>query len=332
MAAFSAVVSTSIALAADAQWGRLYILPSTVSVRENPSDTALQVRVLKAGQKVRVDFQDDGWAAVFDPKETKRSELRALGYVKLADLKGGQAAAEDIPASSIEVRKKGREDKVEQRAEAKPQKAEKKTAAKAPAKAAKAAAPKTFGEVRVADRSLSVRAERDKDSTLRRVLKAGQKVRVDMLENGWYAVFDPEEKERDLDRAWGFASAKYLVQESEYAGGAPAETPAKAQKPAKDDTVGYAVLSRKADHHKPPVMTLRVRLDLAHPPIQEAMRKIAREIWKAEHKDGENLQLELLLAGMDAKGLAYAVAKFHDDGRLREFWWRDVVLDKTGGK
>ena len=112
--------------------------------------------------------------------------------------------------------------------------------------------------------------------------------------------------------------------------GAPlAPAPDKAQKAkAAEEAVGYSVLQRKTDRRKPPVTTLRVRLDLAQPPAQEAMRKIAHEIWKAERKKDENLQLELYLSSMDPKGLAYAVAKFHEDGRVREFWWRDVVLDK----
>jgi hypothetical protein len=339
--AFSAVVLVSSAAAAEPSWGRLYILPVAVSVRENPSDTALQVRVLKAGQKVRVDFQEDGWAAVFDPKETKRSELKALGYAKLAELKA-PGAYEQVTGSSIEVRKPAPDAKAEVLVNGKSvhTKADKggKRAAKEPAREAKAPG-KGFGEVRVADRQLTVRAARDKDSEFRKVLKPGQKVRVDFHEDGWFAVFDPEETVRDLKRAWGYCRDKYLVAEAAYAGPpaeaiapgmAQAPTPDKGQKAkASEEAVGYSVLQRKTDRHKPPVTTLRVRLDMTQPPAQETMRKIAHEIWKAERKKDENLQLELYLSSMDPKGLAYAVAKFHEDGRVREFWWRDVVLDKT---
>ncbi|HWR04606.1 MAG TPA: LPS ABC transporter substrate-binding protein LptA, partial [Humidesulfovibrio sp.] len=55
------------ALAEEPRWGRLYVVTGNVSVRESPADGALKVRVLKAGQTVRVDFQDEAWAAVFDP-------------------------------------------------------------------------------------------------------------------------------------------------------------------------------------------------------------------------------------------------------------------------
>lgn len=340
------------ALAEEPRWGRLYTVTGNVPVRENPADSALQVRVLKAGQKVRVDFQDEGWAAVFDPKEPVRSELRALGYAKLAELKSkgnlelAQATSIEVkkprPDARPEVRVDGRTEKTEVKPEPKP-------AAKTDARQAKAkAAPaRDFGEIRVADRQLTVRAGRDKDSEFRRVLKAGQRVRVDFLEDGWFAVFDPEEKVRDLSRAWGFSRDKYLVLEAAYSGPlleippakpapvapAVAPAPAKGQKPKAeaqdDDAVGYAVLERKDDHQKPtPNVTMRVRLELTQAPAPDALRKIVREIWKAERKKNENLQLEVLLTGMDAHGLAYAVARFHDDGRLREFWWRDVVVGK----
>jgi len=338
------------AQAAEPHWGTLYVLSGTVSVRENPSDSALQVRMLKAGQKVRVDFQDDGWAAVFDPKESARSELRAMGYAKLAELKA-HSSTELAQVRSIEVRKPAPDAKPEVLVDGKPVKAGTKPNAKPGAKvASKGAAAKGFGELRVADRQLTVRAMRDKESAFRRMLKPGQRVRVDFLEDGWFAVFDPDEKSRDLKNAWGYSRDKYLVPESAYSGPpdtaiAPNSAPAqrvpgpaasssatatpKGQKLNPDEeAVGYAVMERKSDRHKPPVTTLRVRLDFTKPPAQEVMRKITREVWKAEHKKNEPLQLEIFLTGMDPHGLAYAVAKFHDDGRIKEFWWRDVVMNK----
>lgn len=363
------------ALAEEPRWGRLYVVTGNVSVRESPADGALKVRVLKAGQTVRVDFQDEAWAAVFDPKEQVRSELKAMGYAKLTELRAN-GRLELAQATSIEVRKprpdanpevlvNGRPEKSTASAKSaaksaeKPVKVDSKADGKADsrtgAKPEKAAKPehkaaKGFGEIRVADRALSVRAQRDKESEFKRLLQPGQRVRVDFLEDGWFAVFDPEEKTRDLAKAWGYSRDKYLVPEDSYAGvppdamsnvaavrpassapAAPAQAPsapAKGQKAKAEADVGYAVVTRKEDRKKPPTVTLRVRLDMAQPPAPEALRKIAREIWKAERKKDENLQLELLLNGMDAGGLAYATARFHEDGRLREFWWRDVVLGK----
>lgn len=358
------------AQAEEPRWGHLYALTGNVTVRENPSDDSLKVRVFKAGQKVRVDFIDAGWAAVFDPKEPVRSELKALGYARLDELRA-HGAPTVAQASSIEVRKPGPDAKPEvlvngapvptkaapakpaTKVEAAPVKSVMKTEAapakpqaNSPAKSTtkpSAKPDKGFGEIRVPDRDLAVRASRTTESEFKKLIRPGQRVRVDYWEDGWFAVFDPQEKTRDLARAWGYSRDKYLVPESAYAGpppAAPAATssvpveaaPAKAQKPKPDEapSVGYAVIERKTGGRKPPVTTLRVRLDLSKPPAAELLRKVVREIWKAERRKDENLQLEVYLNGMDAHGLSYATARFHDDGRLREFWWREVVLGKPG--
>lgn len=335
------------------RWGRVYTISGNIAVRENPSDDALKVRMLKAGQRVRVDFQDAGWAAVFDPREFGRSELKAWGYVRLDELHlhGTPAAA---AASSVEVRKPRPDAKPEVLVNGRPDKAETpKPADKAGSAASKPAskpvpapvakAGKYFGEIRVPDRDLAVRASRSTESEFKKLIRPGQRVLVDFWEDGWFAVFDPAEKTRDMAKAWGFSRDKYLVPEGAYSGPPPAAVPPAAApasspapgaaapaktekpKPAEEPAVGYTVLERKTER-KPPTVTLRVRLDLSQPPAQDALRKIVREIWKAERKQDENLQLEVLLAGMDAHGLAYALARFHADGRIREFWWREVVL------
>ena len=317
---------TAKELARQPGWGRVYTVSGKVAVRENPALDALTVRVLKSGQKVRVDFVDDGWAAVFDPAEMVRAETRAQGYVRLAELH-----AEASPGAKPEALPRSEQP-------AKPEKPAKPPAADQAKKtgAKKQAPPQPFGEIRVADRKMAVRAGRDKDTEFKRLLPAGKRVRVDFLEDGWFAVFDPEEKVRDLSRAWGYGRDKFLVPEKDYAGQplpeatepAGKEAPAKgAQKQKNGDAVGYAVLSRQADLLRPlaPVV-LRVRLDMPAPPAPEALRKIVREIWKAERRKNEDLQVEVLLPGMEKDGLAFAVARFHDDGRLKEFWWREVVL------
>jgi hypothetical protein len=341
----------AVAQAKEVGWGRVYTASGQVTVRENPEDGALTVRVLKSGQKVRVDFVEDGWAAVFDPAETVRAETRAQGYVRLSELRTGArpepvllAAAPDKPEKTAKPEKVAKPEK-----SAKPDKG----VQNAPKKAAPTG---DFGEIRVADRRMAIRAGRDKDTDFVRLLQPGRRVRVDFHEDGWFAIFDPDEKVRDLKRAWGFGRDKYLVPEKDYAGqplpdSAPAasevsakpadkpapktaakdtpEAPAQKQKHGAQDSdaVGYAVLGRQTDSLRPlaPVV-LRVRLEAATPPAPEALRKIVREIWKAERRKGEDLQVEVLLQGMDKAGLAYAVGRFHEDGRLREFWWRDVVL------
>jgi hypothetical protein len=348
-AALLALACAASGLAREPGWGHVYTVSGKVSVRENPAADALQVRVLKSGQKVRVDFEDAGWAAAFDPAETVRAETRAQGYVRLAELRAEARPEASFPSSekAAAPEKAGKAQKP-----AKPEKSEKsgKAAPVDPARkngAPKQAKPQAFGEIRVADRNMAVRAGRDKGTEFLRLLQAGQRVRVDSLEDGWYVVFAPDETVRDLSRAWGYGRDRYLVPEKDYAGqplpapaepaaqGAPAKPPAAAKEPEarsvakqKDGAaVAYSVLGRQADHLRPlsPVV-LRVRLDVPAPPAPEALRRIVREIWKAERRKSEDLQVDVLLPGMDQGGLAYCVARFHDDGRLREFWWREVVL------
>lgn len=357
----AALLACCVTLAFSAErWGRLYTLTGEVSVREKPSASAAQARLLKAGQKVRVDARDETWAAVYDPQQQERDEAKAWGFARLAELRSRgivEVVRKDGTTTSIEVRRPDAVAEAKPAAAAtakKPEKSPEKAAEKAsekPAKPEAQAKPEApakpaaeFGEIRVADRMLMVRAARDKDSAFRRLLRPGQKVRVDFQADGWYAVFDPAERVRELSRAWGYGRDKYLVPEAAYAA-PPAEPESSRAAPAKaehkpDEAVGYAVIERKDDIRKDAAAkagkrvaaqtaaTLRVRLDLAQPPAQDTLRKVMREIWKAERRKNEDLRLEVLLQGMDAHGLAYAVARFHEDGRVREFWWREVVLGK----
>ncbi len=352
MAALLALACAATGLAKEPGWGRVYTVRGKVTVRENPEQTALAVRVLKSGQKVRVDFEDGGWAAVFDPAETVRAETRAQGYVRLAELRS-EARIGARPEAALQPEQSEKPAKPEK--STKSEKSDKPQKSAAPgtadkgkkAESRKGAQAQSFGEIRVADRPMAVRAGRDKDTEFKRLLKAGQRVRVDFQEDGWFAVFAPDETGRDLARAWGYGRDKYLVPEKDYTGQPlpePTEAAAKeslakpaaagkeaqakpAPKQKGEDAVGYSVLARQADHLRPlaPVV-LRVRLEVAAPPAPEALRKIVREIWKAERRKSEDLQVEVLLPGMDQGGLAYGVARFHDDGRIREFWWREVVL------
>ncbi len=399
-----------------ASWGRIFTVSRTVSVRESPFDDALRVRMLKAGQRVRADFFEDGWAAVFDLRETQRSELKAMGYVRVSDLTNGRvmdiedgdaAAAgktvakraprteeeEAKPAApshravrSAKSAKQARADETEEAAPVvkhgvkrartevadddvvKPSKSAKtgksSKSSRKTRREVQEKIPKGFGEILVADCSLSVREDRDIGSKLKRVLRPGQKVRVDFVQGGWSAVFDPAVTTRDESLAWGYAGSKFLLTEAEYearqSGQPVQDKPAKDAEPAKlkkdaepaknakgretvkkaeptskaaasvEEAIGYKVLERKADR-KTKDTVLRVRLTVTRPPTKDALRAIAREIWKSEHKKGEVVQLEVLLSRMDPKGLAYAVVKFRADGRITEFWWRDTVLE-DGGK
>lgn len=68
-----------------------------------------------------------------------------------------------------------------------------------------------WGEIREAANTLNVREGRTPRSEHVVTLAKGQRVRVDFLKDGWYAVFTVNETERSEKRAIGYANAKYLL-------------------------------------------------------------------------------------------------------------------------
>ncbi len=68
-----------------------------------------------------------------------------------------------------------------------------------------------WGEIREAASNLNVREKRTPRSEHVVTLTKGQKVKVDFLKSGWFAVFSVNETERSEKRAMGYANAKYLV-------------------------------------------------------------------------------------------------------------------------
>ncbi len=537
LAVFSLTLSLPGALAQSAD--RLRVAPGPVTVRENPSNGSPKVMSLKSGQRVRIDYEADGWVAVFPPDQKNRAESSALGYVRLSDLRlagpldlkrdpsgkdepkasekakekeadkekdkdkkksdkaktaaerrkeakaakaeaererkeaakeakaaknvkegkalkvtGGKGAVsrDEMPATpqqkatvrtasvvvekpvDPEQRAAAKAALAEAKSEARPEaKAEAKPEAKAEAKPAPKAKPASpppppapkeedFGVIRMPDRPLAVRSARTKDSEFKKLLQPGQKVRTDFHSDGFFAVFAPEERVRDIKRAWGYGRDKYLFTEKELAErgfhtppspakpeakaddkpeakpepkpepkpvghSAPVEPrkpapqpehrnatapapvsspvataaapvaaqPAPAQpmpvpsvqekKPAPaqaepapapaptsasgDEVLGYSLLERREDPLRPlaPVM-LRVRLETAQAPAQETLRRVVREIWKGERRKADEVVMEVFLQGMDSTSLAYAVARFGPDGKIRELYWRDSLVPR----
>lgn len=68
-----------------------------------------------------------------------------------------------------------------------------------------------WGEIREAANTLNVREGRTPRSEHVVTLAKGQRVKVDFLRDGWYAVFAVNETERSEKRAMGYANAKYLL-------------------------------------------------------------------------------------------------------------------------
>jgi lipopolysaccharide export system protein LptA len=85
-----------------------------------------------------------------------------------------------------------------------------------------------WGEVREATVNLNVRQAPEAGAEHVVTLAKGQRVRTDFPQNGWLAVFELGEKDRDLSKAVGYANAKYLkVVPAEASAPEPAPTPQK---------------------------------------------------------------------------------------------------------
>jgi lipopolysaccharide export system protein LptA len=110
MAATCVLVLATAAVAAD--WGEVREAASNLNVREERTPRSGHVLTLTKGQRVRVDFLQDGWYAVFAVNETERSEKRAMGYANakyLVPVENGSAeeAAPTVAAQPEAARDEG---------------------------------------------------------------------------------------------------------------------------------------------------------------------------------------------------------------------------------
>jgi len=76
-----------------------------------------------------------------------------------------------------------------------------------------AATAVAFGEIRYPDRALNLRDGRSPSANWVGSLVQGQPVRVAFLQNGWVAVFEPNETHNDESAAVGYANLKYIKAE-----------------------------------------------------------------------------------------------------------------------
>ena len=162
-------------------WGKLMSPKNRAIVYQTPSEQSLQVFTVFKGQTIKVDFEKDGWLAVFDEDLLLREKTLALGYVRLDAL---------LPSKQKIVR---------------------------PAKKKNSSWDKAFsewGRLLTIQRRVNVRAGRSAQSALVASLEPGTCVRAAFLESGWYAVFDVSEQERDISKACGYIYAPLLDEPS----------------------------------------------------------------------------------------------------------------------
>lgn len=114
VAALFVFMALTCAAAAEPSFGEVRVAAREVLVRLKPEPGAHVVRVLKPGDRVRVDFpQPGGFVALFDLSEGVRDLTRAMGYAEAAQLDalaqaqaaaGKTAAAKAAPGAAAETR------------------------------------------------------------------------------------------------------------------------------------------------------------------------------------------------------------------------------------
>lgn len=206
-------------------WGELVYTVRNLNIRKKATVRSPRVDMLKAGERVKIDFPDGDWTMVFSSKATIRSEMNALGYcsskyfkpVPASEVKSAPKPAPKVSSVVEAGSGKGQVSSAVAPPPAEPAVPPTKPAA-APAKPvappAKATQPsvtekatvdKTWGRVVVIDSPLNLYKERTSTSKPVRALRPGESVRVDFLDRGWYAVFPKNAVVRKESRAMGYA-------------------------------------------------------------------------------------------------------------------------------
>ncbi|MGL1863896.1 MAG: SH3 domain-containing protein [Pseudodesulfovibrio sp.] len=194
-------------------WGELVYTPRKLNVRTKPSRKGTKVDMLNAYQHVRIDFPEDDWSMVFSPKATIRSKLNAIGYSSGKYFKPAtkQSLARENPAPAAVVAATPSGQGEVSGSVAQPP-------APVPAATTKlATGTGSWGKVVTIQRKINLRQGRTTGSKYMRTLKPGEKVRVDFLKNGWYAVFFANEPVRNENRAVGYALQSLLESEEKAA-------------------------------------------------------------------------------------------------------------------
>lgn len=81
------------------EWGEIREATLNLNVRAKRTPKSEHIVTLAKGQRVKVDFLNDNWIAVFNLNETKRDEKRAIGYANVKYLKLVSASTQAQVAS-----------------------------------------------------------------------------------------------------------------------------------------------------------------------------------------------------------------------------------------
>lgn len=351
-------------------WGELVYTPRKLNIRADSSIRGRRVDSLEPMEQVKVDFPEGDWIMVFHPHATIRSQMNARGYSAakyFEPVTGGAAAprqssvASDADAAEEPADEPGASGVAEVRgAIAQPDAPAVEPSDDGEGEPARPA-PGDWGKVVTLQRDVGLWSGRTSGSTKVRTLKVGERVRVDFLKGGWYAVFEENEVLRSENRALGYALRALMDGDGQDAGEAASGSKAvvsqsagpvaagdggkqtmvidrsrfagaKRPDPTPDKTAhGYQYrLLEKSETKKYGVtwITLKVFLATTKLPSTAQLQDFCTTLWSEHRRATRNLVVLVYLPGMDTDDLAYGVVSF-DDKAMIELWVRRVALVGT---
>ncbi|WP_147821112.1 SH3 domain-containing protein [Salidesulfovibrio onnuriiensis] len=338
-------------------WGEIMHPVTVLNIRAKRSPGSDKVGSVTPRTNVKVDFPEDGWYAVFESRASIRSKSNAIGYVKSDYLEPAPVATVEAAPAAEPITTPAQSGVGEVRSSVAPA-PEVKPEVETPEETAntEAVSPAPWGEVVTIKNTVQVRKERSSSAHYVRTLNPGDTVKLDMLKDGWYAVFDADETVRGEHKALGYVFKRQLEQ-----GDTPAQASSKivskeTTAPQKTSTPKKIVIkpdpfasSRrpdpKADQNRhgisfkileesqtsrqgEDVIFLKVFVDVKTLPKAALLEDFTNTLWKEHRRSGKQVQVDLYLPGMDLEDLAFVVARYDDKEQL-EFWARKTALFGT---
>lgn len=348
-------------------WGELVYTVRNLNIRDRASVRGKRIDMLKRGERVIIDFPEGDWTMVFSPDATIRSEMNRIGYCSAKYFKPVPGAEAGAPIAKPEPPAARPEPKVSKVVDAGSGAGQVGSAvAPPPAPREKKSAGSSWGRVVTVDRTINLYKGRTSSSKPVRTLKPGDTVRVDLLDRGWYAVFQENAVVRQEDRAMGYALRSLIdgddgsdvIPAPAPAYEAPARKEAAAPQPIATDESGRKTMvidrsrfsgAKRADPTPNKTVhgyqyrllekaetkrfgetwiTLKIFLATKTLPGTEALQDFATTLWKEHRRSGKNLAVLVYLPGMDTEDLSYGVLQF-SDVKLLELWVRKTTLFGT---
>lgn len=332
-------------------WGEIMHPVTVLNIRAKRSPKAVKVGAVTPRTNIKVDFPEDDWYAVFEDRATIRSQLNAIGYAKGDYLEPAPVTTvEEAPAPTlVETPVQSGAGEVRSSVAPAPEIRPEPESVDAAEDVAAVSVP-SWGTVVTLKNKVQVRKKRSSSSHYVQTLNPGDMVKLDMLKDGWYAVFAADETVRGEHKALGYVFKRQLEQGETPA---PAETsalskPAATPKkivikpdpfvssrrpdPKADQTrhgIRFKLLEKsQTSRQGEDIILLKVFVDVKTLPRAELLEDFANTLWKENRRSGKLVQVDLYLPGMNLEDLAFVVARY-DNKEPLEFWARKTALYGT---